>query len=302
MRQIKITVKPREIRIDKFLALKIKNLTRSQVKKLIKEGNILVNNSRVAPDYEIQKGDTIKIELPLPKSPLEIKPQEIPLNVVFEDKNLLVLDKEEGMVVHPSVGHPTGTLVNALLAHYQNLPEFGESLRPGIVHRLDKETSGLILVAKDQDSLEELKKQFKNHTVIKKYTALVVGRLEPEIGTIEKPIARHPVVRNKFIVDQSGREAKTDYRVIEHIGDKATLVEVLPRTGRTHQIRVHVSNLSHPIFGDKLYGGKPAGRMFLHATYLEFTHPKTGKVEIFSSPLPSKLVLILDKIRREVAK
>jgi len=302
MRQIKITVKPREIRIDKFLALKIKNLTRSQVKKLIKESNILVNNSRVDPDYEIQKGDTVKVELPLPKNPLEIKPQEIPLNVVFEDKNLLVLDKEKGMVVHPSVGHPTGTLVNALLARYQKLPDFGKSLRPGIVHRLDKETSGLILVAKDQDSLEELKKQFKNHTVIKKYTALVVGRLEPEIGTIEKPIARHPVVRNKFIVDQSGREAKTDYKVIEHIGDKFTLLEVSPKTGRTHQIRVHFSNLGHPILGDKLYGGKPAGRMFLHATYLEFTHPKTGKATIFSSPLPSKLVSILDKIKREVAK
>src|SRR4030042_1855071 len=299
MRQIKLSVKPKVHRIDKFLSLKIKTLTRSQVKKLIKDGKILVGGLKVEPDYEMQKDDVIKVELPPPKNPLEVKPEELPLKVIYEDNGLLVLDKEEGMVVHPSAGHPAGTLVNALLARYSKLPEFGESLRPGIVHRLDKETSGLMVVAKDQKTLEELKKQFRGRFVVKKYVALVGKRLEPEVGTIEKQIARHPVFRNKFIVEMSGREAKTDFRVLEHIGDKATLVEVSPKTGRTHQIRVHLGSTGHPIVGDKLYGGRPAPRMFLHATYLEFKNPKSGKVETFLSPLPSKLGAILDKINKD---
>lgn len=298
MRVFKINVKPQESRIDKFLARKIKSLTRSQVKKFIKEGNILVNHQKVEPDYEVKKGDVITFEVPPPK-PLEIKGEPLPLKIVYEDDCFLVIDKESGIVVHPTADHTSGTLVNAIIYHLKKLPGIGENLRPGIVHRLDKGTSGLIVVGKTEDCVADLKSQFKQRKVVKRYLVLVGGKLERAESLIDKPIARHPKHRQKFIISDLGRQAQTVYKVLERFGDKFTLVEAQPKTGRTHQIRVHFSSLGHPVVGDKLYRGKPAPRMFLHASYLEFTHPKSKKRVSYESPLPSKLQEILGKIKKK---
>ncbi|MEX0621529.1 MAG: RluA family pseudouridine synthase [Candidatus Woykebacteria bacterium] len=295
MQQFTVRVKPKEARVDKYLARVSKSLSRSQAKKLIKKNLVWVNERKIDPDYEIRKGDKIKFEIPLP-TPSEIIPQNIPLDVVYEDEDVLVIDKEAGMVVHPTVGHPKDTLVNALLFYLKNsLGESEKSFRPGIVHRLDKGTSGLMVLAKNEVALANLKKQFKDRKVGKKYLALVAGKVEPSIGIIKKPIGRHPVKRQKFTVAQQGREALTTYKVLENIGNKFSLVEVEPKTGRTHQIRVHLSSIGYPIVGDKLYGGKPAPRIFLHAAFLEFSHPKHKKKLKFESELPIKLKEMLDK-------
>jgi 23S rRNA pseudouridine1911/1915/1917 synthase len=301
MRQIKINVNPQEDRLDKFLSLRVKTLTRSQAKKLIKQGLILVNGQEIDPDYEVTKSDVITIEKPPPK-PIEVKPEKIPLKIIFEDDSILVIDKEEGVVVHPTMDHPQGTIVNGVLYHLKKAPGLGENLRPGIVHRLDKGTSGVLLVAKTSEALENLKQQFKDRLVLKKYIALVSRKVEPPVGTIEKPIDRHPVYRKKFTVSSSGKGATTNYRVVDTISSKYSLVEVEPKTGRTHQIRVHFSSIGHPIVGDNLYKGKGAPRLFLHANFLEFTHPKTGRRVSFRSELPSKLRAILDKIKKDSIK
>jgi 23S rRNA pseudouridine1911/1915/1917 synthase len=296
MRVIKITVRPEQDRLDKFLAQKVKSLSRSQAKRLIKTGFILVNNQQVDPDYKIDRGDVIKIEIPPPK-PTQVLPEPLPLKIVYEDPDLLLIDKEAGVVTHPTLDHPGGTLVNAFLFHLKKVPEMGESLRPGIVHRLDRGTSGLLVVAKTKEALESLKGQFKSRGVVKKYLVLVSRLPQVSVGRIDKPIGRHPANRKKFTVASSGREAVTEYKVLESYGDSYSLIEAEPKTGRTHQIRVHLASIGHPIVGDKLYGGKAAPRMFLHAAYLEFTHPKSGKRLSFSSELPSELVAILDKIK-----
>lgn len=303
MRQIKVYIKPRQERLDKYLAANIKLLSRSKIQKLIKEGFVLVNDRSASPDYKIKRGDTLKIEIPPPK-PTKVSPEAIPLSIVYEDPHFLVIDKEAGMVVHPTTDHPGGTLVNAILYHLKKVPGMGETTRPGIVHRLDKDTSGLLVVAKTQKALEDLKSQFKGRQVSKKYLALVGSRLQPPTGTIDKPIGRHSVNRKKFTVSAAGKEAVTNYKVIEYLasakrkkGAGFTLVEVEPKTGRTHQIRVHLSSIGNPILGDRLYGGRAAPRLFLHATYLELTHPKTGKRVSFESPLPASLEKILLKIK-----
>lgn len=296
MRQILIRVKPKEARLDKYLAETSKQMSRSQAKKLIKDNFIQVNDHSVEPDYELNRGDAIKIEIPPPK-PTQVLPENIPLDIIYEDQFIIVIDKDAGMVVHPTLDHPDGTLVNALLFHLkkQTLPETGENLRPGIVHRLDKGTSGLIVVAKDQEALGNLKNQFKERKVIKKYIALVTGRIEPSRGEIKGPIERHPKNRKKFVVSESGKEATTYYSKEEDSGGSNSLIEVQPKTGRTHQIRVHLASIGHPVVGDKLYGGRMASRMFLHASYIEFSHPHTKKTISFTSSLPKKLNEILEK-------
>ena len=298
MRKIKISVTPKISRLDLFLAREIKNLSRSRIKKLINEGNISVNKELVDPNYKPVRGDEIEIEIPAPKS-TEVKPENIPLKIVFEDSDVLVIDKEPGMVTHPTLDHPSSTVVNALLFHLKNKLSVKEDLRPGIVHRLDKDTSGLLVIAKTEKSLTSLKKQFKDRGVTKKYVCLVQGKMKKSLGKIEGAIDRHKVNRRKFTVANSGREAITKYKLIKNINDKYSLLEVEPKTGRTHQIRVHLAHIGHPVVNDKLYGGKMIGkRQFLHATYLAFTHPKTGKTVIFKSSLPTDLQKILDKISR----
>jgi 23S rRNA pseudouridine1911/1915/1917 synthase len=298
MRQISVKVKPKESRLDKYLSKVSKNLSRSQVKKLIKDGFVLVNDHKADPDYGIKRNDRIKLEIPPPK-PTAVLPENIPLKIIFEDESIAVLEKPAGMVVHPTLDHPSGTLVNALLFHFKgaSLPATGKTVRPGIVHRLDKGTSGLMIIAKTQESLRELKRQFKNREVVKKYLLLVSGKIKPPSGLIEKTIGRHPKNRRKFTISGTGRDAVTWYNVKEYIRDSFSLVEAEPKTGRTHQIRVHFSSIGYPIFGDKLYGGEVAPRIFLHASYLEFAHPKTGEKANFTSGLPTKLEDILKKVR-----
>jgi len=298
MQVLKVKVKPKLSRLDRFVSSEVKNLTRSQAKKLIKEGYIVVNDSQSEPDYQVEKGDTIKIEIPA-KPQTSLLPEKIPLKIVFEDQDLIVIDKQPGLVIHPTVSHPSGTLVNALLAHVNNL--FGADdtlrLRPGIVHRLDKDTSGLLVVAKNQKALENLKRQFKDRLVQKKYLSLVHGSVKKEQGEIKANIDRHPKFKSKFVVSSSGREALTKFKVLKRFGDKFTLLELEPKTGRTHQLRVHLSHMGHPIVGDKTYGGKMfLKRQFLHSAFLKFKHPASGETLEFSIGLPKDLSLFLTKL------
>ncbi len=295
MRKINIRVTPKQNRLDQFLTYKVRSLSRSKIKKLINSEFIKVNGEPVDPNYKPVRGDEIILEIPPPK-PTEIKPEKVDLKIVYEDKDILVVDKEAGLVTHPTMDHLSGTLVNALLFHFKNWPDAG-SLRPGIVHRLDRGTSGLLVVAKNEQALDSLKTQFKEREVTKKYICLVQGKIEKSSGRIDGSIARHQVNRKKFTVSKEGREALTNYKLIKFIGEKFSLLEVQPKTGRTHQIRVHLNHISHPVVGDKLYGGRMIGkRQFLHASFLEFTHPKTGKKIAFESKLPVDLQAVLGKL------
>lgn len=293
MQVLKVKVKPQKDRLDQFVSDSIKNISRSKAKKLIKDGLIIVNDQLVDPSYKVSKADKIKIEIPAVKE-ISLKAENIPLKIIFEDRDLLVIDKPAFLVTHPTLDHPSGTVVNAVLNHLQNAQT--GSLRPGIAHRLDKNTSGVLVIAKNQETLENLKSQFKNKTVSKTYLALVHGVVQKEKGTISESILRHPKFRSKFIVGQGGREAETDYKVLQRLGN-FTLLELKPKTGRTHQIRVHLSHLGHPIVGDKLYGGKMLlNRQFLHAERLELSDPKTGKKLVFESELPADLDKFLKKL------
>jgi 23S rRNA pseudouridine1911/1915/1917 synthase len=260
-----------------------------------------VNGGAVRSALKLKAGDSIDITIP-PPLPSTLSPEDIPLKILYEDKDLLVVDKPAGLTVHPAAGHYSHTLVNALLAH---LPEIdtGESLRPGIVHRLDKDTSGLILVARNTAAHMKLAEQFKNRAVIKVYKALVQGHLSPPEGVIEGCIGRNPRDRKKMAVVSSGREARTDYKVLEYI-QNYTLVEVRPRTGRTHQIRVHLSAIGFPIVGDATYGAKSdfLNRQFLHAFKLGFKLPSSGEFREFESELPPDLVKTLEDIAGNAQK
>jgi 23S rRNA pseudouridine1911/1915/1917 synthase len=293
MQFLKVVVKPQKDRLDQYVSTSIKNLSRSKANKLIKAGHILVNKAAVTADYRVRKGDSVSVEIPLqPRTSL--RAEKIPLKIVYEDPEVMVVDKQPGLVVHPSVNHPSGTLVNAILSHLGDFDE--DSNRPGIVHRLDKDTSGLIVLAKTQTSLEDLKEQFKDHKVEKAYLALVDGVVAKEKGIIATPIARHPRFKQKFTTDHEGKEAVTEYRVKKRFA-KQTLLELFPKTGRTHQLRVHLSSIGHPIVGDKLYGGRMLlNRQFLHAAKLSFKHPKSGELLSFSSDLPKELNELLDKL------
>ncbi len=297
MQVLNVLVKPQIDRLDQYVASSIKTISRSRANKLIKEGYILVNGAALTPSYKVRKGDKVTVEIPAEPT-VSLKAESIPLKIVYEDPDILIVDKQAGLVVHPTLDHPSGTLVNAVLSHLSGFEK--EDMRPGIVHRLDKNTSGLLVIAKNQNSLESLKEQFKNHSVTKKYLALVGGVVEKEKGQISGKIARHSHFKQKFAVSSEGKEAETIYRVVKRF-KKFTEVELTPLTGRTHQLRVHLAHLGHPIVGDKLYGGKMLlSRQFLHATNLTLTHPGSGKIMEFSSELPSELQSVLDKIEQEV--
>jgi len=272
-------------RLDRFVSEKCL-LSRSFVQRLIREGNITVNGERVKPGFLLRSGDEIKVIIP-PAPPQDIVPQPMPLNIVYEDQDLLIVDKPAGLTVHPAPGHPQDTLVNALLARYPSLP--GDRPRLGVVHRLDKDTSGLLIVAKSQQAYHFLSQKFKERGVAKRYLALVKGKpLSPE-GEIAAPIARHPKKRKEMTIVWGGREAETNYKVIKYFKD-CSLLEVTPQTGRTHQIRVHLAFIGHPVVGDKVYGVKSphVKRQFLHAHYLKFPLPQGGEIEL-TSPLPPDL-------------
>jgi len=291
-----LTADEGDARLDKYVCARHPELSRTQVQKLIAAGNITVNGKPAKPGLRLNIGDKIELNIP-PTPPQELKPEAIPLKIIYEDEDLLAVDKPAGLTVHPAPGHPAHTLINAILAHFPHLADIGDSLRPGVVHRLDKDTSGVMLVAKNSAAQTDLAKQFKSHSVTKAYLALVKGKLEPENGIIEADIGRDPRNRKKMAVVAEGREARTDYRVIKYIG-RYTLLEVMTETGRTHQIRVHLAAIGFPVVGDKIYGVKAPflTRQFLHACRLGFKLPSTGEYVEFKSELPPDLQKALEDI------
>lgn len=290
------------IRIDKFLSDRLNELTRSHIQKLITEENIKVNDSGVKTNYKLRMGDEICVNIPELTEP-EILAEDIPLNIVYEDKDMLVVNKPQGMVVHPAVGNYSGTLVNALMHHCgDELSGINGEKRPGILHRIDKDTSGLLLVAKSDRAHIGLSEQIKEHSLTRGYKALVHGGFGVDSGVIDEPIGRHPTDRKKMaVVYKNSKDAITHYNVLERFG-KYTLIECILETGRTHQIRVHMSRHGHPIVGDKTYGVKKeefnlSGQL-LHAYKVGFVHPVSGEYMEFVSELPDYFQKVLYKLER----
>ncbi|HET7088315.1 MAG TPA: RluA family pseudouridine synthase [Anaerolineae bacterium] len=286
-------------RLDKFVAARVSDLSRTAVQRLIDDGLVTVNGAVTGAAHKVGQGDEIVVRVP-PPAPATIEAEDIPLSIVYEDADLIVIDKPAGLVVHPAAGHDRGTLVNAILAHAPDLKGVGGEMRPGIVHRLDKDTSGLIVAAKHDAAHRELQRQFKSRQVKKVYLALVEGRLAPRVGIVDAPIARDRVHRRRMAVSADGRPSRTRYKVIRYLrlAEAAySFVEAHPETGRTHQIRVHLAWLGHPLVGDTLYGRRkpalPIGRQFLHAARLTLRLPSTGEERTFESPLPDDLERVL---------
>lgn len=289
-------------RIDKVLTSLEPEITRSQLKNLINDGHVTVNGQAVKPKYKVQAGDKISLVKPEPQS-LELTPENIPLDIVYEDDDVIVVNKPQGMVVHPAPGHPDHTLVNALLYH-SPLSTINGTFRPGIVHRIDKDTSGLLMVAKNDLAHQSLAEQLRNKTNKREYLALVYGQIKEDEGTINAPLGRNPQDRKKQAVVKSGRHAVTHFKVMKRY-DNFTLVKCILETGRTHQIRVHMKYIGHPLVGDPLYGPrKVIGKdgQFLHAALLGFKHPRTGKELVFEAPLPENFQKMLDKLDKQQHK
>ena len=283
-------------RLDVYLAARCSDLSRSRIRRLIDEGQVTVDGRLGKASTRLAAGQTVTLEVP-PPSPTELRPWDILLSVVFEDEHLIVIDKPAGMTVHPAPGNEDHTLVNAVLAYVPNIEGIGGEQRPGIVHRLDKDTSGLIVVAKNERAHAHLSDQFKSREVNKVYLALVVGHPSPPEADIDAPIGRHPQDRQRMAIVSTGRPAITRYRVVTSY-KRATLVEARPRTGRTHQIRVHLASVGHPVVGDAVYGRPVSGlsRQFLHAHRLAFQHPASEEVVQFSAELPDDLSSYLDRL------
>lgn len=285
-----------KIRIDVY-ASQLADITRSRAAKLIEDGCVLINGKTASKNSKIQKGNTVSVILPEPVS-YDVKPQNIPLDIVYEDEYLLVVNKPKDMVVHPAAGNFEGTLVNALMYHCkESLSGINGVMRPGIVHRIDKNTSGLLIVAKNDFAHNHLAEQIKAHSFTREYEAVVYGNLKNDTGIIDAPIARHPVKRKQMAVSKSGgRDAVTEYTVLERFGN-FTHIKLKLQTGRTHQIRVHMSYLGHPVAGDDVYGPKKVitslGGQCLHAKKIGFIHPKTNEYLEFDSPLPEYFVKFL---------
>ncbi len=284
------------VRLDKFVGDGCPELSRTYAQKLIAAGFITVNGRPAKASLKLAVGDRVAVSVP-PETPVPLSPEPIPLKIVFEDNDLLVVDKPPGLAVHPAPGHPSHTLVNAVLGYLPALAEGDESLRPGIVHRLDKDTSGLIIVAKNRPAHENLSDQFKSRSVSKSYIVLVRGKLVPESGIIEAAIGRDPRNRQRMAVVAGGREARTEYHVLKYVGG-FSLLEIRPQTGRTHQIRVHLAAIGFPVVGDAAYGvtSPYLSRQFLHASRLGFNLPSTGQYVEFTSPLPPDLEQALKEI------
>jgi 23S rRNA pseudouridine1911/1915/1917 synthase len=291
-------------RIDKWLAEQVADLSRTQAQDLIESEALLVNGAKVKTNYKLRAGDEVSLTLPDPVE-AKIEPQDIPLVVVYEDSDVIVVNKPRGMVVHPAAGHIKGTLVNALMYHCKDLSGIGGELRPGIVHRIDKDTSGLLMAAKNDVAHRHLAAQLKAHTVTRKYVAVVHGVIDHDLGTIDAPIGRHPVHRQQMAVTKEGREAVTHFHVLERM-EKHTVVELKLETGRTHQIRVHMDFIGHPLVGDPKYGSQRRNRyghliegQALHAQVLGFEHPRTGEYLEFSTELPEEMIRLIDFLRQE---
>ena len=306
-RIITLTADDRAARLDRFVAEALPELTRGAIQRLIDDGAVTVNGKPSKAAYRIKLGDAIVVRIP-PPPPTEAQAEAIPLDIVYEDADLIVVNKPAGMVVHPAAGHDSGTLVNALLSHCPDLRGVGDAqgVRSGIVHRLDKDTSGLIIVAKTEAARENLQRQFKSRSVHKLYIALVEGHLTPPQGLIDVPVGRDKQQRKRMAAVSDGRPSRTAFKAVEFFDvapQPYTLVEVRPRTGRTHQIRVHFAWLKFPLAGDRVYGRRrpkhplPLHRHFLHAQSLSFRLPSDGREVTFTAPLPPDLVAILETFR-----
>lgn len=297
-----------EKRIDTYLAANTE-LTRSKIKKLITDGAVERNGKPCKANAEVRPGDAIRLRVPEENADALPEPEDIPLDVVFEDDDLAVINKPKGMVVHPAPGNPSGTLVNALLYRFRTLSNTGGAIRPGIVHRIDRLTSGLLVVAKNDAAHEALAKQFALHTAHREYLCIVHGNLKEDNGTVDAPIGRHKTDRKRMAVTEDGRRAVTHWRVLERFGTE-TLLDVALETGRTHQIRVHMAYIKHPIVGDEVYGSAAPklglNGQALHGYRLTFTHPKTGETMTFTAPLPedfrTALVRLCGRIPESVSE
>jgi 23S rRNA pseudouridine1911/1915/1917 synthase len=297
-------------RLDAFLAAHVEGLSRTRLKQSIEDGDVLVAGRTAEKGaYKLRAGEQVELEMPAPPA-CDFTPEDIPLDIIYEDESLVVLNKAAGLVVHPAAGVPSGTLANALAFHFQKLSAHAGATRPGIVHRLDRDTSGLMVVAKTERAHEHLSDQFRAREVFKSYVALVHGRVGAESGRIEEPLARDPRTRTRMAVVRGGRPALSLYR-LRRAYERFTLLDVEIKTGRTHQIRVHLAHLKHPVVGDKVYNGgrdttisdvrvraaiRAMGRQFLHAEQLGFRHPHTGESLRFNAPLPAELSLMLDAL------
>ena len=289
-------------RIDKFIADNSEGISRSYAAKLCAERRVLVEGKNADKKYKLKGGEMIEIDVPEPET-VEVLPENIPLDIVYEDDDLIVVNKPQGMVVHPAAGNESGTLVNALMYHCGgSLSAINGVIRPGIVHRIDKDTSGLLVAAKNNEAHLFLSAQLKERKAVRKYIALVNGNIKEDRGTINKPIARHPNDRKKMAVVSGGREAVTHYNVLERYGGY-TLVECILETGRTHQIRVHMASIGHSIVGDPVYGIKKEkyklNGQLLHAKTIGFVHPSTGEMMEFTSELPDYFKEVIEKERRK---
>lgn len=298
-------------RLDLLIASRVSVCSRSVATTLIRNGMIRVQGVAKKPGYRVKPGDKICGAIP-PPEPVLFKPEPIPIHILYEDDDIIVVDKQPGLVVHPAPGHYSGTLVNGLLYHCPGLEGIGGMLRPGIVHRLDKDTSGVLVVAKNGATHQNLAKQFKSRKITKKYLALVYGKMDTDSGTVSLPIGRHPADRKKMSTySRKSRIAETTWRIRERF-EQASLIEVNLKTGRTHQIRVHCAAIRHPVIGDSVYGGRKSGKMvtdgkddlksvprqMLHAWRLVFTHPMTKTIVSFEAPVPSDMQDMITFLRR----
>ena len=317
MKALSIIAEVSDIRLDKYLAEEIELISRSKIKESIVSKDVLVNGEAVKPSFKLAGGETIRVEISDPQ-PMELESQPILLDIIHEDDDIVVLNKQVGLVVHPGAGNRTGTLVNGLIHHFDQLSSVSGSLRPGIVHRLDKDTSGVIVVAKNDAAHGKIALQFSERTVEKTYLALVWGIPEETEGKIDLPIIRHPKMRTLFTTGEVGRPALTEFRLLEPF-EYLSLLELTPRTGRTHQLRVHLSEMGHPIFGDASYGGgerrargflpevtkelsrlaKILNRQALHAMSLVFDHPSTGERVTFVAPMADDIAAVIHELEPE---
>ncbi len=298
--QFQVAEEFEDMRIDRYLAEICPDLSRSYVQKLLKSGDVEADGVKVKPSYRVSAGEVVELEVQAPSEP-EILAQDMDLDIVYEDEDVILINKPKGMVVHPAAGHYEGTLVNGLMAHCKDqLSGINGMLRPGIVHRIDKDTTGILIVCKNDMAHRSIAAQLKEHSITRRYQAIVCGVIREEEGTVDAPIGRHPTDRKKMCVNEkNGRHAVTHYRVLRRFANY-TYIECRLETGRTHQIRVHMASLHHPILGDAVYG--PARCPFhlegqtLHAGVLGFVHPRTGQYMEFTAPLPEYFKQLLDRL------
>lgn len=296
-----VSQEEQDLRIDRYLSEKMDNCSRSFVQKLLKDGKVSISGKSVKPSYKVQAGDVIEAKVPEPEE-LEILPEDIPLDILYEDEDVLIVNKPKGMVVHPSAGHYSHTLVNAVMFHCKDqLSGINGVLRPGIVHRIDMDTTGALVICKNDASHQKLAEQLAVHAITRKYRALVHGNLKEDTGTVTGAIGRHPTDRKKMAINErNGKPAVTHYRVLQRFGNY-TYIECELETGRTHQIRVHMASIGHPLVGDAVYGPKkcPFSKLqgqTLHAMVLGFTHPSTGEYLEVTAPLPEYFEKLLSEL------